>query len=63
MVRRGVQLPEFADAGALPTAHGGQNSFGRDRVSQVIFDGPAAYLGTVEFEGVKPRRTSEAAKL
>ena len=54
MVRRGVQLPEFADAGALPTAHGGQNSFGRDRVSQVIFDGPAAHLSTVEFEGVKP---------
>jgi hypothetical protein len=49
-------LPEFADAGALPTAHGGQNSFRRDRVSLVILDRPAAYLGTVELEGVKPER-------
>src|SRR5437899_9949058 len=54
-VRRGVQLPEFADAGALPTAHGGQNSFGRYGVSQVAFDGPAAHLGTVELEAVKSK--------
>jgi len=28
-VGRGVQLPEFANAGALPTAYGGLRAFGR----------------------------------
>jgi hypothetical protein len=52
-VGRGVQLPEFADAGALPAAHRGQNSFSRDGVSQLIDDGPAAHLGAVELKGVE----------
>jgi len=55
-VGRGVQLPKFANAGALPTADGGQNSFSREGVSQLIGDGPVAHLGTVEFKGVKPER-------
>ena len=54
-VRRSVQLPEFTDAGALPAAHGGQNSLGWDRMGQAILDGPPADLGTVQFEGVKPK--------
>ena len=59
---RGIQLPEFADAGALPAAYGCQHSFGWDRVSQAIFDSPAAHLGPVELEGVKPEglRSSKA---
>ena len=52
-VGRGVELPEFADLGALPTAHGGQNFFGRDGMSQIIFQRPAADLGAVELEGVQ----------
>ena len=52
-VRRGVELPEFADLSALPAAHGGQGAFGRDGVGEVVFDGPAANLGAVEFEGVQ----------
>jgi hypothetical protein len=55
-VGRGVQLPEFADAGALPAAHRGQNSFGRDGVSQLMGEGPAAHLGAVELKGVEPER-------
>lgn len=53
-MRRSVELPEFADLGALPTTHGCQNSFCRNRVSQVIFNGPAAHLGAVQFEGMEP---------
>lgn len=49
-VRRGVELPEFADLRALPTAHGGQNFFGRDGMGELVIDGPAADLGAVEFE-------------
>ena len=61
-VRGGVELPQLADAGALPAAHGRQNSFGRDGVGQLLLDGPAADLGAVEFEGVEPEGL-EAAKL
>lgn len=52
-VRRSVELPEFADLGALPAADGGENAFGRNGVSEIIFDGPMADLGAVEFEGVQ----------
>ena len=52
-VGRGVELPEFADLRALPAAHGGQDSFGWNGMGEFIFDGPAADLGAVEFEGVK----------
>ena len=53
-MRRGVQLPEFTNAGALPTVYRGQNSFGWNRVSQLVFQRPTAHLGSVELEGVKP---------
>jgi len=54
-VRRGVQLPELADLGALPAAHRGQNPLGGDDMGQVVFNGPAPDLGTVEFEGMQPQ--------
>ena len=50
---RGVELPEFADLRALPTAHGRRNFFGWDGMGQSIFEGPAADLGAVELEGVQ----------
>ena len=52
-VRRGVELPEFADLSALPAAHGGQNFFWREGVSQLVGERPAANLGAVELEGVQ----------
>lgn len=49
-VGRGVELPEFADLGALPAAdRGGQVGVGFG-VSQMVFEGPAADLGAVEGE-------------
>ena len=53
-MRGGVQLPELANAGTLPTAYRGQDAFGRDWVSQMIVQSPTAHLGSVELEGVKP---------
>ena len=55
-MRRGVQLPEFADAGALPAAHWSTNALGGNRMGPAIFQGPAAYLGAVEIEGVQTQR-------
>jgi len=52
-VRRGIQLPEFADLRALPAADGGADFLGRDGMSQFVGDGPAADLGAVEFEVVQ----------
>ena len=52
-MRRGVELPEFADLSALPAAHGRQNFFGRDGMSELVREGPAADLGAVELEGVQ----------
>ena len=49
-VRRGVELPEFADLRALPAAHRGQNFFGRDGMGQMVGERPAADLGAVQFE-------------
>jgi len=50
---RSVQLPEFADLGALPATHWGMRAFGRSRMRTPIFNRPAADLGAVEFEGVQ----------
>ena len=50
---RGLQLPEFAHALALPAAHRRRNFFGRDGVGQMVLEGPAADLGAVEFEVVE----------
>ena len=61
-VRRGIQLPEFADLSALPAAYGCQDAFGRDGMSELVSERPTANLGAVELEGVR-RRASEAAKL
>ena len=52
-VGRGVELPEFADLGALPAAHGGQDFFGRDGMGEIILERPTADLGTVELEGMQ----------
>ena len=52
-VGRGVELPEFADPGALPAAEGSGEALGREAMSQIIFDGPMADLGAVELESVE----------
>ena len=46
-----VQLPEFADLGALPAAHWGVWAFGRSRMCIIILHRPAADLGAVQLEG------------
>ena len=46
-VRGGVILPEFADAGSLPAAHGGLDAQGRLLVSQTVFMGPPADLSLI----------------
>lgn len=63
-VRRSIQLPEFADLGALPAAHRGENPFGRNRMGQSILQGPAADLGAIEFEGMQAQgfRSGEAVR-
>ena len=55
-VGRGIQLPKFADALALPAAHRRPNFFGRDGVGQMVLERPAADLGAVEFEVVEAER-------
>ena len=50
---RSVQLPEFADLGALPAAHRGVRSLGRSWMRITMLDGPEADLGAVELEGVQ----------
>ena len=50
---RGVERPEFADLRALPAAHRSQDAFGRDGMGEVVFDGPTADLGAVQFAGVE----------
>ena len=47
---RSVQLPEFADLGALPASDWGVRAPGRSRMRIAILDGPAADLGAVELE-------------
>ena len=50
---RSIQLPEFADLGALPAAHGSVRAFGWSGMRQAILNRPAADLGAVELEGVQ----------
>ena len=50
---RSIQLPEFADLGALPATHWGVRAFRRSGMGQAILHGPAADLGAVKFEGVQ----------
>jgi hypothetical protein len=52
-VGRGIQLPEFANAGALPSTHRGSRAFGGSRMRITLLDGPVADLGAVELEGVQ----------
>ena len=49
-MRRGVQLPEFADLAALPAPHGSQRAVIGFGMGQVVLDGPATDLSPVEFE-------------
>ena len=55
-VGRGVELPEFADLSALPAAHWSQDAFRRDRMSEVVGEGPPADLSAVECEVVQAER-------
>ena len=48
---RSVQLPEFADLGALPAAHGCVWALGRGRMRITLFNRPATDLGAVQLEG------------
>lgn len=49
-VRRGIELPEFADLGTLPAADGSRRRRVGLGMSELIFDGPATDLGAVEDE-------------
>jgi hypothetical protein len=53
IVERGVQLPEFADLGALPAPHRRKGLAGRGGMSQLVFQRPMPDLSPVEFEGVQ----------
>jgi hypothetical protein len=55
-VGRGLQLPKFAHALALPAAHRRRNFFGRAGVGRMVLEGPAAELGAGEFEVVEAER-------
>jgi hypothetical protein len=59
---RSVQLPQFADLGALPATDGGVRAVGWSPMSQAILEGPAADLGAVELEGMQAQglRSREA---
>jgi hypothetical protein len=52
-MRRGIQLPEFADLRALPAAYGRVRTLGGHWVSVIILQGPTANLGPVELERVE----------
>ena len=52
-VRRGVELPEFADLGALPAADGGLDFLRREGMGEPVFERPSADLGAVKFEGLQ----------
>lgn len=52
---RGVQLPEFADLGALPATDRCVRALGRGGMGQTVFKGPVADLGAVELEGEEPQ--------
>ena len=52
-MRRGVQLPEFADLRALPAAYWRVGTLRWHWVGVIISNGPTANLGTVELERVQ----------
>lgn len=52
-MRRGVELPEFADLGTLPAANRSEDALRRDGVGELVCDGPVADLGAIEFEGME----------
>jgi len=54
LMRRGIQLPEFADFGALPTAHRRLRTLRWQWMSVVILNCPTTNLSPVEFERVQP---------
>src|SRR6266581_5626242 len=54
-VRRGIQLPEFTNLGALPAPNRSVRFFGRSRMCRAVLHGPVAYLGAVQFEGVEAK--------
>ena len=61
-MRGGVQLPEFADLGTLPTAHRSVGLFGGGGVSTPVVQGPVTNLPAIELERAKAQgfRSNEA---
>jgi hypothetical protein len=53
MVRRGIQLPEFPNLGALPAPNWSARFLGGSCMSIAVLHRPMADLGTVEFEIVE----------
>ena len=51
-MRRGIQLPEFADLGALPATNRGMRLFGDRSMGKAILYRPVAHLSAVELESV-----------
>lgn len=64
VVRRSVQLPEFADLRALPAAHRSQGLAYGSAVGMAVLQRPVAYLGPVELEVVEAQslRSDEAVR-
>ena len=62
-VGRGVELPELADAGTLPAAHGGPDLLGRDGVGEAISQRPTTDLRAVELELAGPDGETVTARL
>ncbi len=52
-VRRGIQLPEFADLAALPAANRRGSLGDLGRRGQFVLDGPSPDLGAVEFKVIQ----------
>ena len=52
-MRRSIQLPEFADLGALPAPHRRVRLVHRGGVGQAVVQGPMADLAAVQLEGVQ----------
>jgi len=52
---RGIELPEFADLGALPAADGGRGFGVGFGMGELVFAGPATNLGAVEFVVTEPQ--------
>jgi hypothetical protein len=55
VVGGGIELPEFADLGALPPAHRGQRFSCGSSMGMAIVQCPVAYLSAVELEVVEPQ--------